>query len=252
MRPEEYGNLDRIEGRHWFYRGKREIVQHWIWKFKSKKEKLTLLDCGAGCGTFAKEMAEHVRAVAMDDHQESLRLLRASSSSNPSAVGGSCTKIPFPDACFDMVTALDVLEHIPDDRAAAGEMIRVLRPGGLLVLTVPALMSLWSDWDVSLHHQRRYEKESLLRILNPLPLRCLHLAYINVLAAPAIWAIRKIRLRRRSSGKRAEDWVPPPFFNSLLCFLFVSLGKSKIQFSFGVGLLFVGVKNQVPPLDIPS
>jgi SAM-dependent methyltransferase len=247
VRPEEYAALARTEAQHWFYTGKRDIVRHWIWKFKDPSKGLRLLDCGAGSGAFAAEMCGSAQVVAMDDHQESLRLL-GDRVSKISTVGGSCVKIPFPSNCFDIVTALDVLEHIPDDRAAATEMLRVLKPGGLLVLTVPALMSLWSDWDEALHHQRRYRKEGLLRLLRPLPIDCLHAAYINILAVPAIWMIRKARLLGLAgTGKRAEDWIPPGILNLLLRFVYVSLGKSRIQFPFGVGLLLVGVKGESTP-----
>lgn len=242
MRPEEYAKLSRIETRHWFYCGKREIVRYWIWKYKEKSKTLCLLDCGAGGGAFASEMATALRVTAVDDHEESLSLLR--DCLPPEAVvRGSCTQLPFPEGSFDIVTALDVLEHVPDDRAATEEMIRVLKPGGLLVLTVPALMSLWSDWDVALHHQRRYHKDGLLQLFGLLPIRCVHVAYINVLAAPAIWLIRKTRILSWGSPKRAEDWMPPPWLNAVLRFLFVLLAKSKIPFPFGVGLIYVGIKN---------
>jgi len=239
--PEEYSKLSQIEKRHWFYSGKREIVRYWIWKHMTKSRNLKLLDCGAGGGAFASEMSGHLQVTAMDDHEESLELLRASLPPD-AVVRGGCTRIPFPEGSFDIVTALDVLEHIPDDRAAVAEMIRVLKPGGLLVLTVPALMSLWSDWDVSLHHQRRYLKNNLLRLMNASAIRRLHAAYINVLAVPAIWLVRQARSMGLGARARAEDWVPPMPLNALLRFLFVSLGKSRVQFPFGVGLLFVGMK----------
>jgi 2-polyprenyl-3-methyl-5-hydroxy-6-metoxy-1,4-benzoquinol methylase len=239
--PEEYSKLSQIEKRHWFYSGKREIVRYWIWKHLPKSRNLTLLDCGAGGGAFASEMSADLRVTAMDDHEESLELLRASLPPG-GVVRGGCTQIPFPEDSFDIVTALDVLEHIPDDRKAVAEMIRVLKPGGILVLTVPALMSLWSDWDVSLHHQRRYLKNNLLPLMDVSVMRCIHAAYINVLAVPAIWLVRRVRSMGLGTRTRAEDWVPPLALNALLRFLFVSLGKSRMQFPFGVGLLYVGMK----------
>ena len=241
MSPEEYSKLSQIEKRHWFYSGKREIVRDWIWRYKAKSKKLKLLDCGAGGGAFASEMSVDLQVTAMDDHEESLGLLRASLPPE-AVVRGECTKIPFPDDSFDIVTALDVLEHISDDRTAVSEMIRVLKPGGLLVLTVPALMSLWSDWDVSLHHQRRYRKDNLLRLMDVSVIRHIHAAYINVLAVPAIWLVRKARSLGLGVRVRAEDWVPPRALNAVLRFLFVFLGKSQLRFPFGVGLLFVGMK----------
>jgi SAM-dependent methyltransferase len=177
----------------------------------------------------------------MDDHQESLEILRNRLPAS-AIVQGSCNSIPFPESVFDAVTALDVLEHISDDVQAASELVRVLKPGGILIITVPAMMCLWSDWDVSLHHYRRYCKASLLKIFNLYPIHLDHFAFINVAAMPLVWVARKARLLGLSSGIRAEDRVPPTALNTLLRLAFVRLAQSRLQFPFGVGLLLVGRK----------
>ena len=241
MSPEEYFNLERVEKSHWYYHGKREIVRFWIQKYQKIDVNIKLLDCGAGSGAFAAEMSEKVQVTAMDDHLESLEILRRRLRKD-SIVEGSCVKIPFSSATFDAVTALDVLEHIADDKQAASEFVRVLKPQGAIVITVPAMMCLWSDWDVSLHHYRRYQKKSLLKIFEDLPLAIEHCAYINVAAMPLVWTLRKARSLGISKGTRAEDRLPPVFLNRFMHCLFVSHGCSRFQFPFGVGLILVGRK----------
>ena len=164
MDPNEYANLARIETEHWFYVGKRDIVRHWIQRTHPLRPEHVLADCGAGTGTFASEMASSCRVIALDDHEESLSLARAKL--GPERVKqGACTHLPLADQSVDVLTALDVIEHVEHDRQALDEFSRVVRPGGVVVITVPALMMLWSDWDVALHHFRRYTRRSLLEII---------------------------------------------------------------------------------------
>jgi len=241
MSPEEYFNLERVEKSHWYYHGKREIVRFWIQKYQKIEVNIKLLDCGAGSGAFAAEMSKKVQVTAMDDHLESLEILRRRLPSD-SIVEGGCGKIPFASDVFEVVTALDVLEHIADDKQAASELVRVLKPQGVLVITVPAMMCLWSDWDVSLHHYRRYDKKSLINIFKDLLITVEHCAYINVAAMPLVWLLRKARSLGMSKGMRAEDRIPPFFLNHLMRWIFVSHSCSRFQFPFGVGLIIVGRK----------
>jgi SAM-dependent methyltransferase len=234
MSPQEYANLESVESLHWYYAGKRKIVEHWIDQCGGV-DGSSLLDCGAGSGAFAAAMSKRFRVTAMDDHDESLEILKRRLPIS-SVARGSCTRIPFSDGCFDIVTALDVLEHIPDDQIAAAEMLRVLKPGGQFIATVPAMMSLWSDWDVSLHHQRRYSKESLLNLLKSLPAEIHYCGFNNVVAFPLVWLARKARRLGISRDARAEDFIPPKIVNHFMKLCFVSLGQSRINFPFGVGL----------------
>lgn len=242
MRPEEYTNLDRVEREHWYYVGKRQIVNYWLNTSGAIRPSSKLLDCGAGTGAFASEMQGKLQVAAMDDHQESLDILRQRLPQD-AVIEGNCTEIPLPSESFNAVTALDVLEHIPDDSQAAKELIRVLAPNGTLVVTVPAMMSLWSDWDVSLHHQRRYTKKTLLSLFAALPVTVEHCSYINVAVMPLVWLARKARKLGIGTTSRAEDQIPPELVNNALLSAFVGLGCSRFNFPFGVGLLLVARKH---------
>jgi len=240
--PEEYANLECVEREHWYYVGKRRIVRHWLHQLGAIRPQSRLLDCGAGTGAFVAEMQREIQCCAMDDHKESLEILRQRLPQD-AIVEGNCTDIPLAAEAFDAVTALDVLEHIPDDAKAAAELVRVLAPGGGLVVTVPAMMSLWSDWDVSLHHQRRYDRTSLLNLFSSLPVNIEHCSYINVVAMPLVWLARKARALGLGRSTRAEDRIPSELINRTLLSSFVWPGCSRIAWPFGVGLLLVARKN---------
>jgi SAM-dependent methyltransferase len=229
VNPEEYARLAAIDRDHWFYRGKREIVRHWIDRSLELRREDLLIDAGCGTGTFLVEMAARCRVLGLDDFEESLALARP----RAEAVGGEVLqtgldRVALPDGCATVVTLLDVLEHLDDDAGALAEMLRLVRPGGLVVITVPALRWLWSDWDEALHHRRRYQHADLVALCRRPGARLEHVAYFNALALPAIAMVRALRRlvsgraqegaegAARAEGERMEDRVPPAPLNALL------------------------------------
>jgi SAM-dependent methyltransferase len=242
MNPEEYTNLARIETKHWFYVGKRDIVRHWIQQFHPLRPEHILADCGAGTGFFAVEMSPRCQVLAVDDYEDSLRLLR-DRLGDARVRKGSCASLPLENNSVDILTALDVIEHVEDDRAAVREFLRVLKPGGIAVITVPALMALWSDWDVTLRHFRRYTRKSLLAVV-PDGFVVRHVNYVNVAVLPLVWAVRKFRALKQKLGSnvssRSEDSIPPEFLNRWLRWIFVKLACQRaVSFPAGVGLIVV-------------
>ncbi len=247
MNPKEYENLDRIDRTHWFYRGKRAIVRHWIDRLAPPGPDDLLVDAGMGTGTWLVEMASRCRVLGLDDHDESLALVRP----RLEAVGGGALKttldsVDLPDGSAAVVTMMDVLEHLDDDAAALNEMVRITRPGGLIVVTVPALRWLWSDWDVTLHHRRRYHKPDLLRLFRSQDVEVIRCAYFNTVALGPAWAVRSWRKVRkpRPGAPRFEDHVPPAPLNGLMYRMMVDPARwGWLRPPAGVSLLGVLRKN---------
>ncbi len=243
MDPAEYANLAAVEGEHWYYAGKRDVVRYWLDRTFPLRPEHVLLDCGAGTGCFAAELADRCRVLVLDDHEESLRLLRRRF--RPEQILSLAgDRIPLPDRSLDAVTALDVLEHVPDDRAVVAGFARLLRPGGVAVVTVPAGRALWSDWDVTLHHFRRYTRRELAALFPAGEWEIEHVNYTNTLIYPAVWWIRKWRAWRARAGwggaeARTEDRIPAPWLNRLLRATFVGCGRLRLPFPFGVSLILV-------------
>ena len=243
MSPNEYANLAKVETQHWFYVGKRDIVRYWINRVRPLRQEHLLADCGAGTGTFAAEMVNSCRVLALDDHEESLVLARSQLGENR-VKRGTCIDLPLPNASVDVLTALDVIEHVEHDQKALQECSRVLKPGGLAVITVPALMMLWSDWDVTLHHFRRYTRHTLLNVIPEDSFEVVHCTYVNVAVFPLVLLVRKWRAIKARLGckieSRSEDAIPPRWINALLHWIFVKLAcQGAIRFPAGVGLVAV-------------
>jgi ubiquinone/menaquinone biosynthesis C-methylase UbiE len=247
MNAEEYANMEQMEGTHWYYAGKREIVRGWLRRAGPPRPQDLLLDCGAGTGRFAKEMEADCRVMVLDDHEEALRLLRTRFRADQ-IISLAGDRVPLPDGSLDFVTALDVLEHTPDDRAVVAGFQRLLKPGGIALVTVPASMALWSDWDVVLHHYRRYSRPQLRALFPAEQWEILHVNYTNVPVYPAVWAVRKWRkiFPAKVGGVRSEDQLPAPWLNGLLRWLFVRPAFWRMPLPFGVSLLLVARRKISP------
>jgi len=239
--------MEQMEQAHWYYAGKREIVRGWLRRVGPPRPSDRLLDCGAGTGRFAQEMEAECRVMVLDDHEEALRLLRTRFRPDQ-ILSLAGDRVPLPDASLNFVTALDVLEHTPDDRAVVAGFHRLLVPGGVALVTVPAGMALWSDWDVALHHYRRYSRPQLRALFPAGQWEVLHVNYTNVFVYPAVWAVRKWRkfFPAKAGRVRTEDQQPAAWLNAVLRRLFVRPAFSRLPFPFGVSLLLVARKRVSP------
>ena len=243
MDAAEYANIAALEREHWYYSGKRQFVRAWIERVRPPRPTDVLLDCGAGTGLFAEEMQARCRVLVLDDHEEALRILRTRFKAEQ-ILSLSGDAVPLPDGALEYVTALDVLEHVPDDAAVVRGFHRLLKADGIAVVTVPASMALWSDWDVGLHHYRRYHRAQLRALFPAEKWNVLHVNYTNVAVYPAVWAVRKWRKLRERFGfagaaGRSEDRVPASWLNALLRASFVRPAMWRVPLPFGVSLVLV-------------
>jgi len=118
---------------------------------------------------------------------------------------------------------------------------RLLKPGGLAVVTVPASMALWSDWDVALHHHRRYDRAQLRALFPARDWKVVQVNYTNVPVYPLVWLVRRWRrwFPAKQDVSRAEDKVPSRWVNALLRWQFTRLARLQVAMPFGVSLLLV-------------
>ena len=162
MDDREYEVMAAVEDRHFWFVGIRAIVKD-AYLAAGLGPESRVLDVGCGTGGMMRTMQGLGRFTGLDSSPKAADFARRRSG-NPVEVGDA-TALPFADDSFDGVTALDVLEHVPDDAAAAREIRRVLKPGGTLIATVPCHPWLFSAHDEALHHVRRYTRPGFLALL---------------------------------------------------------------------------------------
>lgn len=228
---------DQIQS--WWFRGKRTIFDG---LFRGKIPPTALvLDVGAGQGLFVNHLAGPRRVIAVDEWWDCLERNRQRGGL---PVRGDATRLPVRSDCFDYLFALDVLEHLPDDDAVVKEWARVLKPGGLMVINVPALDCLWSPHDVQMGHYRRYNRRKLARVLESNGLRCERLAYSNFFLTPIAWLIFNLKLYRGSeSNPEAHIPVPKPVqWIITLCYQIEAAWLKRFSFPFGGSLIAIARK----------
>ena len=159
MYEHEYGAMYRLEDVYWWFIARRQLAVEVLTRELASRPEAEILDVGCGTGSNLEAFSGLGHATGVDMSPEALSFCRARGARR--VTFSEIERLPFADASFDVVTAMDVLEHVDDDLAALAELRRVLRPGGLLLATVPAYGFLWSEHDEALKHRRRYTAHEL-------------------------------------------------------------------------------------------
>ncbi len=186
-----------LEDRHWWYRGRRRIIDVLMHQLDLAPG-AEILDAGCGSGRNMVDLARLGTVTGLELADTSVA--RARSRGVGDIVQGTLEAMPFEADRFDLAVSLDVIEHLDDDRAALGELRRVVRPGGILLVTVPAYQWLWSEHDVVNHHRRRYTRRTLVDAAAGAGWEPAATTHFNGLLLPAAVAHRGLlRLRRRGA-----------------------------------------------------
>jgi SAM-dependent methyltransferase len=201
-----YDQMAELDQRHWWYRARREVLAALIRRRALPPPGAQLLEIGCGTGHNLAMLGRfgHVDALELDASARAIaeqRLGRPVMSSPLPELRG------VPEHRYDLIGAFDVIEHIADDRAAVASIATRLKPGGRLVITVPAHQWMWSAHDTVNHHQRRYSRRALARLVGESPLKLEAIGYFNSLLFPLAVAQR---LASRVSGSDNSDLALPP------------------------------------------
>lgn len=189
----EVMKLTELEETHWWYGERRSILRRMI----KGLEPTTALDIGAAGGGNTRVLSEEGWGVVALEYSASGA--EVAKSRGLPVVRADARALPFPDQSMGLVVAFDILEHVREDYRMASEIHRVLSPGGTALVAVPADMRLWSAHDEAVGHVRRYDRETLRRVLTDAGLSIDAMWSWNVLLRP----VARFR-RRKSTGSDLE------------------------------------------------
>jgi SAM-dependent methyltransferase len=249
MTPEELHNIYRTEEVFWWYRGMRIITEAMLGPYVAGSFR-TGLDAGCGTGFNALDLEQRygLRMYGVDIARVAVLYCRQRGFRQ--ATVASVIQLPFSDNCFDLVASFDVLSHLPagDDVPALNELVRVLRPGGLLFLRVPAfpiLRSRHSQWIAETHRYRDSELQNKLLALNCTVVRS---TYANMLLSPV--AFLKFRFWEaigRAPAQSGVQDIPPVWLNEILFTILkfeAALIRRGFRLAFGQSLIAVAQKSR--------
>jgi len=243
MQSHTYAIMREVEDKHWWYLGRRRIIADFVRRICDKiraegNSEPRILDIGCGTGGNLETLSGFGRAEGVDISTEALDFCRARGLKNVRE--GAAETLPYESESFDLVTGLDVVEHLDDDVAGLREMRRVLRPGGRMLLFVPAFMFLWGVQDDVSHHRRRYTLPELKQKLQQAGLAVDRASYANI---SFFGPILVGRLFMRVSGWRpaSENNINIGAFNGLFGRLLGAESRWLNRMSFPFGVSIIGV-----------
>ncbi|HJZ80648.1 MAG TPA: class I SAM-dependent methyltransferase, partial [Pyrinomonadaceae bacterium] len=229
-----------VEGKHWWFVGRRKIIEGFVERICRDigKRRPRILDVGCGTGANLQMLANFGVAEGVDVSSEALDFCRARGLSKVKL--GAAEALPYEDASFDLVTGLDVVEHLDDDIAGLKEMRRVLRPRGRALVFVPAFMFLWGVQDDISNHRRRYTLAEIRARLSESGLIIERATYANITFFLPILIGRMIM---RVTGLRpaSENNINVGALNGLLGRILgaESWWLKRMRFPFGVSIICV-------------
>jgi SAM-dependent methyltransferase len=238
-----YEILYRTEETHWWLAARRNIVLDWIRQRYPSRNDLDILDAGCGTGLMLQELRPLGRAEGVDISEEALQFCRKRGLVD--VHNADLLHLPFADDHFDVITALDVLEHLDDDTGALREFKRVLKPGGRVFIFAPAHKWLWSLQDEVSHHKRRYVARTLRARVLDAGLEVERQTYVSTFLLPVIFFGRQwLKVRRNFREYDTENDLHPAWSNGILRSIFQSEIPilRRTDMPFGASLLCVARK----------
>jgi SAM-dependent methyltransferase len=240
-----YDEFYAIERTLWWPVGMRRIFKQLLERGLDGRTSARLLDVGCGTGITLEEFRRYGSICGLDVSHAALAYTRRRDPA-ASVVQADARRIPIASRAIDAVLAFDVIEHLDDDRAGLREIERVLRPGGALVLNVPAFPSLWSGKDTANHHYRRYTKSSLRAALADSGFTVARLTFTNAALFLPIWLWRQIERRAKRPWNPRAEFHPRPWVNAALLGLLEVERRWLERFDFPFGTSLTGVARSSP------
>lgn len=245
MDKDFYLQYASVEDKHWWFVGRRQIIDSFIRQLHLPKN-AEILEAGCATGGNLMMLSAHGRVDAMEIDETACEL--ANKRQVTKVQNGSLpNNIPFKGK-YDLILILDVLEHLDNDLAALTALHGRLKPGGWLLITVPAYKFLWSEHDEINHHKRRYDLKGLQEVVRKANYKLYYNSYFNTLLFPLIVLLRflsKLLPLNRIAQTQGDLKMPSNVINRLLTLLFASECRLLhcMQFPFGVSILLLARKD---------
>lgn len=247
MSPDAYVEMARTQATHWWFVARREILRSQISRLNLPPQ-ADILEIGSGTGANLDLLAGFGKVVGLEMRAEAIALAQlrhSGSAQNISMRQGTCPEdLATLSEKFDLICLFDVLEHIEQDSESLAKLALLLKPGGTLMLTVPAYQWMWGPHDVHLHHKRRYNKRSLSDRCAYAGLSISRMSHFNTVLFPLAVVGRMLEKVTGRNTSAAE--TPPAPVNALFRALFALERHilTRMRLPFGLSLLLLARPHQ--------
>jgi SAM-dependent methyltransferase len=213
----EFELMERLEDGHWWFLGKRRLLGALL---RDHARRGRLLDLGCGLGGVLRDFEPDMRCFGADS--SAFALQRSSRRTGAALVRTDLAALPLRRRSFDLVVALDVIEHLPDDVEFLRRAGDLLAPGARLVVAVPAFPALWSQHDVTFQHFRRYTATTLREAILAAGLVPERITYLHAMVFPiaALWRLASNRLGLGRLAPKTDFWPLPSWLNRAIASLY--------------------------------
>lgn len=244
MQQHTYAIMDEVEGSHWWFVGRRKILESFLDSICSRistpDSQLRILDVGCGTGANLEMLAQYGEAEGVDVSNDALEFCRQK---GLRAQKGLAETLPYADETFEITTALDVIEHLDDDVAGLKEMFRVTKSGGYSLIFVPAFMWLWGVQDDISNHRIRYTRSQIVERLRRSGYTVERATYANWTFFAPILAGRTL-MKLTGLKPESENNVNISALNGVFASLFGAerFWLRRLNFPLGVSIVIVARK----------
>lgn len=243
MYEQEYEAMYGLESSYWWYVARRVLAVELL-KNEINGRQSRILDVGCGTGANANAFALVGQTIGIDSSIDALKFCQKRGLKT--VARSDVEKLPFANGAFDVVTALDVLEHTEDDLEALREIQRVCRTNGLVLVTVPAYGFLWSEHDEALKHHRRYTAHELRNKMTITGFEVVRTSYfISTLFFPILFLRIWQGLRKNSTRPKTSIYVLPRWLNASLIGLLALERRFLRQMNLPFGVSIVALARPV-------
>lgn len=240
----------RLETYYWWFVGRRKILEKMLQKYFGGKN-LEILDWGCGPGGNFPVLSKFGRVTGVDLSDEALRLCREKGFNNVAKAGTleefSVLPVNQGNGKYDLITAFDVLEHIGDDVKFLKDVKNLLKPGGHILMTVPAYQFLWSELDIVLKHYRRYRAGEVSSKLEGAGYEVKKISYFMSFLAPLIFVYRTGRKIFGLEDQPKFTYIEfPRFINNLFIKLnyLEAVLMNFVRLPFGISIIVLAKKRE--------
>lgn len=238
--------MSSVEDASWWHEGRRKIVCNTIKNLLTHKKNPKILDVGCGSGGTSINFLEFGTVVGTDFSKRALDIAIKKGLVN--VCRSTLVSLPLRDKMFDLITALDVIEHVKDDSKVLEELKNVLAPDGFIVITVPAFQFLWSEHDIALSHFRRYSISTLTKTLDNAGFKVIRISYFFAFLFP-LFALYRIftKFKTNKDTPKTTNVLFPKFIDKLFVKIMLLEDKllRRMDFPFGISIICI-VQKTIP------